>query len=50
MAVFYPTEIHAALRERLESAIQSQGWSLLLNEVTVDTEGARILTTPSGVL
>jgi homoserine kinase len=50
MAVFYPTAVHAPLKEGLESTIRSQGWPMLLNEVSVDTEGARILTTPSGVL
>jgi homoserine kinase len=50
MAVFYPTEVHAALKEGLEDVIQSRGWPMLLNEVSVDTEGARILTTSSGVL
>lgn len=43
MAVFYPTVIHAFLLEKLEALIQSNGWDVVINDVTVDTEGAQLL-------
>ncbi len=44
MAVFYPTVIHAFLLEKLEGLVRSEGWDVVINDVTVDTEGARLLT------
>jgi hypothetical protein len=44
MAVFYPTVLHAFLLEKLEGLIQSEGWSVTINDVAVDTEGAQLLT------
>lgn len=44
MAVFYPTVLHSFLLEKLEGLIHSEGWSVTINDVTVDTEGAQLLT------
>lgn len=44
MAVFYPTVMHAFLLEKMETLIQEQGWKIQINDVTVDTEGATLLT------
>jgi homoserine kinase len=43
MAIFYPTVIHAFLLEKLEYLVRSKGWSLAINDVIVDTEGAQLL-------
>jgi homoserine kinase len=45
MAIFYPTVIHAFLLEKMETLIQKQDWNIQINDVTVDTEGATLLTT-----
>ena len=45
MAVFYPTVLHAFLLEKLEERIRQEGWDILLNDVTVDTDGAQLLDT-----
>lgn len=46
MAVFYPTVIHASLRDKLEALIRDENWQMLVNDVSVDTEGAQLL--PAG--
>jgi homoserine kinase len=43
MAIFYPTVIHAFLLEKLENLVLSRGWSVAINDVAVDTEGAQLL-------
>lgn len=43
MAVFYPTVLHAFLLDKLEDLIQQESWDLLINDVTVDTDGAQLL-------
>lgn len=43
MAVFYPTVLHAFLLEKLETLIRQEGWDMVLNDVTVDTDGAQLL-------
>lgn len=40
MTVFYPTVLHASMLEKIEQLIREQGWKILINDVTVDTEGA----------
>ena len=42
MAIFYPTVIHAFLLEKLQGLIATQGWSMTVNDLTVDTEGAQL--------
>lgn len=44
MAIFYPTVIHAFLLEKLQRLIQAEGWSMTVNDLTVDTEGAQLTT------
>lgn len=44
MAVFYPTVLHAFLLEKLEGLIHLQGWPVILNDVSVDMDGAQLLT------
>lgn len=43
MAVFYPTVIHAFLLESLQGLIAAQGWSMTVNDLTVDAEGAQLI-------
>ncbi|WP_303674422.1 homoserine kinase [Vampirovibrio chlorellavorus] len=43
MAIFYPTVIHAFLLEKLQGLIQAEGWSMTINDLTVDTEGAQLM-------
>lgn len=43
MAVFYPTVLHAFLLDKLEALIQAEGWTVTLNDVAVDTDGAQLL-------
>jgi homoserine kinase len=45
MAVFYPTVLHAFLLEKLENTIRDNHWNLCINDVSVDFDGARILST-----
>lgn len=44
MAVLYPTVIHAFLLEKLEDLIRVNQWEMVINDVTVDMEGARLLS------
>ncbi|WP_373533361.1 homoserine kinase [Vampirovibrio sp.] len=43
MAIFYPTVLHAFLLEKLEHLVRAKGWSVEINDVSVDTEGAQLL-------
>jgi homoserine kinase len=42
MAIFYPTVIHAFLLEKLQGLIQAEGWPMIVNDLSVDTEGAQL--------
>lgn len=46
MAVFYPTVLHAFLLDKLETLIKTNGWDMVIHDVSVDTDGATILSSP----
>lgn len=43
MAIFYPTVIHAFLLEKLQELIQAEGWPMVVNDLSVDTEGSQLV-------
>jgi len=42
MAVFYPSVVHASLLEKVQSLIAEKGWSIEVNCLAVDTDGAQL--------
>lgn len=43
MAVFYPTVMHASLLDKIQSLITEKQWNIAVNDLTADTDGAKIL-------